>query len=105
MPNSFDDDVVGLRGEIDGIDAEIVDLVLRRARVSRQIQRCRMAAGGVRIDLAREREIVKLYCSRLGGAGAFIATKILLHCRGVSGTDNRDVEQLPDVGLVEECDR
>jgi len=91
VPSTFDPEIADLRAEIDAIDAEIVALVLRRARISRQIQRFRIPAGGVRVDLARERDIVTFYRSRLGRTGLHLATRILLHCRGSFGSDNGDL--------------
>jgi chorismate mutase len=92
VKSTLDPEVTHLRVEIDAIDATIVELVLRRAQISREIQRSRMSAGGVRVDLARERKIVSFYRSRLGSIGAHLATRILLHCRGLVNADSTDSE-------------
>jgi chorismate mutase len=44
-----------LRTQIDAIDAGIARLVAERSRLSSRIQAARIAAGGVRVELGRER--------------------------------------------------
>jgi chorismate mutase len=77
-----DDLVVTLRGQIDRLDAAIAALVAERAAVSRRIQRARMAAGGTRVELGRERVIRAGYSDALGPDGAQLADAVLLVCRG-----------------------
>jgi chorismate mutase len=74
--------VTALRGQIDDLDAAIARLVAERASVSRQIQQARMAAGGTRVELGRERVIRAGYRDALGPDGAQLADAVLLVCRG-----------------------
>ena len=71
-----------LRTQIDAIDAGIARLIAERARLSARIQTARIAAGGVRIELGRERRILEGYRSTLGDDGPALATAILRLCRG-----------------------
>ncbi|MGI8869903.1 MAG: chorismate mutase [Mycobacteriales bacterium] len=77
-----DDPILDLRERIDGLDAEIVRLVNERATLSALVQRRRMTAGGVRLELSREREIMARYGADLGPSGTAIADAILRACRG-----------------------
>ncbi len=47
-----------IRVEITGVDEQILALVARRSALSREVGALRMAAGGTRLSLARERAIV-----------------------------------------------
>jgi len=71
-----------LRNQIDALDEAITRLVCERARLSRRVQEARIAAGGVRIELGREREVHHLYRSALGEGGTVLADAILRTCRG-----------------------
>lgn len=71
-----------LRTQIDAIDAGIARLIAERARLSRRIQSARIAAGGVRVELGRERRILEGYRSTLGEEGIGLATAVLRLCRG-----------------------
>lgn len=71
-----------LRSQIDALDAAIVRLVAERARLSRRVQAARIAAGGVRIELGRERAVLEGYRSGLGEAGTGLADAVLRTCRG-----------------------
>lgn len=71
-----------LRARIDALDEGIVRLVAERARLSAQVQARRVAAGGVRLELGRERAIMQAYRSALGDSGAALADAILRACRG-----------------------
>jgi chorismate mutase len=71
-----------LRTQIDAIDAGIARLIAERARLSRRIQTARIAAGGVRVELGRERRILEGYRSALGEEGIGLATAVLRLCRG-----------------------
>jgi chorismate mutase len=75
-------DIPAARERIDEIDAEIVRLVRQRAEVSREIQAARLAAGGRRVEYAREVEIVRRYNSALGNPGTSVAMALLEVCRG-----------------------
>jgi chorismate mutase len=71
-----------LRAQIDALDEAIVRLVAERAKLSRRIQSARMNAGGTRVELGREREILETYRSTLGQHGPALADSVLLVCRG-----------------------
>ncbi|KWX02599.1 chorismate mutase [Carbonactinospora thermoautotrophica] len=70
------------RAEIDEIDKQIIELVQRRVTVSRTIQEARLAAGGRRVELARENQIITRYREGLGKPGTSIALTLLELCRG-----------------------
>jgi chorismate mutase len=71
-----------LRSQIDAIDAGIARLVAERARLSRRVQTARIAAGGVRIELGRERRILEQYRDSLGDDGVTLGNAVLRICRG-----------------------
>ena len=71
-----------LRTQIDAIDAGIARLVAERARLSRRVQSARVAAGGVRIELGRERRILEQYRDMLGDEGVPLGNAVLRVCRG-----------------------
>lgn len=71
-----------LRGQIDEIDDGIAELIMRRALLSRRAQEVRMAAGGVRIELTRERVVLQHYRDALGDSGVALGSVVLGLCRG-----------------------
>jgi chorismate mutase len=71
-----------LRSQIDAIDAGIARLIAERARLSRRVQLARIASGGVRIELGRERRIVQQYRDSLGDEGVALGNAVLRICRG-----------------------
>jgi chorismate mutase len=71
-----------LRGQIDAVDAAIVNLVAERVRLSQRIQTARINAGGTRVELSRERVILDSYRAGLGPQGPALADAVLLVCRG-----------------------
>lgn len=71
-----------LRGQIDALDTAIARLVVERARVSRRIQHCRVAGGGARVELGRERVVRDGYRDALGVDGTQLADAVLRVCRG-----------------------
>jgi chorismate mutase len=71
-----------LRDQIDALDEAIVRLINERARLSRRIQTARIASGGVRLELGREREVHSRYRAGLGENGTTLAEAILRTCRG-----------------------
>lgn len=71
-----------LRDQIDAIDAGIARLINERARLSRRVQAARIAAGGVRVELGRERRILEGYRASLGEDGIGLGTAVLRVCRG-----------------------
>ena len=72
-----------LRHQINALDAAIARLVAERAQLSRQVQTARIKAGGSRIELARERDIMTHYKTELGTHGADFGEAVLRLCRGV----------------------
>lgn len=76
------DTIPMLRGQIDALDATIVQLVAERARVSRRIQTARMNGGGTRVELGRERTVLGHYRAGLGSDGTTLAEAVLQVCRG-----------------------
>jgi chorismate mutase len=74
--------ITTLRGQIDALDAAIVSLVAERARLSHRIQTARLNAGGTRVELGREREIMATYRDALGPEGPSLADAVLQVCRG-----------------------
>ncbi len=76
------DAVSTLRGQIDALDAAIIDLVAERARLSARIQTARMNGGGTRVELGRERVILASYRRGLGSQGPHLADAVLQVCRG-----------------------
>jgi chorismate mutase len=76
------DPVAELRSRIDAVDAEIIRLWQERAELSRQVGAARIAAGGTRLVLAREQQIVEKFRDALGQAGAPLAMLLLRAGRG-----------------------
>jgi chorismate mutase len=76
------DAIRGMRERIDEIDQTIIDLWLERSRLSQQVGRTRMASGGTRLVLSREREIVERFREALGADGTQLALLILRAGRG-----------------------
>jgi chorismate mutase len=79
-----DNEIGELRKEIDWLDAEILRLVKRRAEVSKQVGAARMAAGGPRIVVNREMDVLARYRD-LGPEGRKIAMALLALGRGQLG--------------------
>ena len=77
-------DIADLREEIDRLDAEILAAVKRRAEVSRQIGKARMASGGTRLVHSREMQVIARY-SELGPEGKDLAMLLLRLGRGRLG--------------------
>ncbi|GAA3018185.1 chorismate mutase [Actinokineospora globicatena] len=78
------EEVAELRKEIDFLDQEILRLVKRRAEVSKAIGASRMAAGGPRIVVNREMDVLARY-RELGPAGRTLALALLDLSRGKLG--------------------
>jgi chorismate mutase len=75
-------EIASLREQIDAVDAELVDTVLRRIALSKQIQAVRMAHGGRRREHSRELKVVSTYVEGLGRGGSQLALTLLELCRG-----------------------
>jgi chorismate mutase len=76
------DEIRGIRERIDVIDQTIIDLWLERAKLSQQVGRTRMASGGTRLVLSREREIVERFREAIGADGTQLALLLLRAGRG-----------------------
>ena len=74
--------ITDLRGRLDEIDATLISLWLERAAISREVGQTRVAAGGTRLVLSREQEILDRYRNALGADGAQLALLILRAGRG-----------------------
>lgn len=77
-------DIAALRAEIDHLDAEILRLIKRRTEVSKTIGATRMAAGGTRIVVNREMDVLARY-RELGPEGRQLAMVLLNLGRGRLG--------------------
>jgi chorismate mutase len=71
-----------LRSEIDSCDTAIIELVQRRLALSREIGQLRAAAGGTRLSLAREQQILATFQAALGPDGAALGLMLLRQGRG-----------------------
>lgn len=74
--------IAQLRARIDEIDALLVALWQERADISREVGTTRVAAGGTRLVLSREREILDRFSAALGPDGTQLALLILRAGRG-----------------------
>jgi chorismate mutase len=74
--------IARLRGRLDEIDATIIALWQERASISQEIGATRVAAGGTRLVLSREREILERFRGALGEDGTQLALLILRAGRG-----------------------
>jgi chorismate mutase len=77
-------DIDALRLEIDSLDAQILAAVKRRAEVSQEIGKVRMASGGTRLVHSREMKVIERY-SELGPEGKDLAMLLLRLGRGRLG--------------------
>jgi chorismate mutase len=75
-------EIRSIRERIDEIDQAIIDLWLERAGLSQQVGKTRMASGGTRLVLSREREIVDRFRESLGPDGTQVALLLLRAGRG-----------------------
>lgn len=76
------DRIRGMRERIDEIDHALMALWQERARLSRQVGATRVAAGGTRLVLSREREILDRFRTELGADGTQLALLLLRAGRG-----------------------
>ena len=74
--------IAGLRDRIDAIDETIIALWKERAAISSEVGKTRVAAGGTRLVLSREREILDRFSTELGADGTQLALLILRAGRG-----------------------
>jgi chorismate mutase len=74
--------IASLRTRIDEIDQTIMRLWQERAALSQEVGKTRVASGGTRLVLAREREILDRFRAVLGEDGIQLALLILRAGRG-----------------------
>jgi chorismate mutase len=74
--------IADMRSRIDEIDATIIRLWRERAAISQRVGATRVANGGTRLVLSREREILDRYRTELGADGTQLALLILRAGRG-----------------------
>jgi chorismate mutase len=74
--------IAALRARIDEIDATLIRLWQERAAISQEVGTTRVAAGGTRLVLSREREILERFRSALGADGTQLALLVLRAGRG-----------------------
>jgi chorismate mutase len=71
-----------MRERLNEIDAQIIALWQERAAISQQVGATRVASGGTRLVLSREREILDRYRVALGADGTQLALLVLRAGRG-----------------------
>jgi chorismate mutase len=79
---SPDAHIASLRARIDEIDDTIIHLWQERAALSQEVGKTRVASGGTRLVLARERQILDRFRETLGEDGVQLALLILRAGRG-----------------------
>ncbi len=77
-----DEHIAGLRRRLDEIDQQIIELWQERAAISHEVGVTRVAAGGTRLVLAREQEILARFREALGADGTQLAMLVLRAGRG-----------------------
>ncbi|MEU3557157.1 chorismate mutase [Streptomyces fragilis] len=74
--------IADARSRIDALDDHILGLLQERMAVSAVIQQTRISAGGRRVNLSREMEVLSRYRDAVGRPGTSLAMTILELCRG-----------------------
>jgi chorismate mutase len=74
--------IAQLRERIDQIDDSLIALWRERADLSRQVGAARVASGGTRLALGREREILHRFHAALGVEGTDLGMLLLRAGRG-----------------------
>ncbi|SIN20143.1 chorismate mutase [Micromonospora cremea] len=74
--------IVQIRERIDEIDNALISLWHERATLSQEVGATRMASGGTRLVLSREREILERFRVALGADGTQLALLLLRAGRG-----------------------
>ncbi len=77
-----DEQIAALRRRLDEIDQKLIELWQERAAISHEVGVTRVAAGGTRLVLAREQEILNRFRNALGADGTQLALLILRAGRG-----------------------
>jgi chorismate mutase len=81
-PPDADAEITDMRHRIDEIDQTLIDLWRERAAISQRVGATRVAAGGTRLVLSREREIIDRFRTALGDDGTQLALLVLRAGRG-----------------------
>lgn len=71
-----------MRDRINDIDDELIRLWRERSHISKEVGQQRMASGGTRLALSREREICERFSTALGEDGTQLALLLLRAGRG-----------------------
>jgi chorismate mutase len=74
--------IAAIRHRIDEIDSALIELWQERASLSQTVGATRVAAGGTRLVLSREREILDRFRAALGADGTQLALLLLRAGRG-----------------------
>ncbi|MFI6066466.1 chorismate mutase [Micromonospora sp. NPDC051227] len=74
--------IVQIRERIDEVDHALITLWQERAALSQEVGVTRMASGGTRLVLSREREILERFRVALGADGTQLALLLLRAGRG-----------------------
>lgn len=77
-----DQDIRAMRERIDEIDHALISLWQERAALSQQVGATRVASGGTRLVLARERQILDRFRDDLGADGTQLGLLLLRAGRG-----------------------
>ena len=75
-------DIRAMRERIDEIDNALIALWQERAALSKRVGATRVASGGTRLVLSREREILDRFRAALGADGTQLALLVLRAGRG-----------------------
>lgn len=82
-PAATPDQVIAdTRARIDDLDRRIITLITERVALSQEVQRTRIAAGGRRVQLTREMDVIGRYREALDKPGTEVAMALLELCRG-----------------------
>ncbi|MEV4628983.1 chorismate mutase [Micromonospora sp. NPDC049523] len=74
--------ILAMRDRINEIDSALIALWQERANLSQQVGATRVASGGTRLVLSREREILDKFRTALGADGTQLALLVLRAGRG-----------------------
>jgi chorismate mutase len=74
--------ILAMRERINEIDSALIALWQERATLSQQVGATRVASGGTRLVLSREREILDKFRAALGADGTQLALLVLRAGRG-----------------------
>jgi len=74
--------IASLRCRIDEIDTALIQLWQERAELSQQVCVLRQSAGGTRLSLSREYEVLKRFRGAIGANGAQLGLLLVRAGRG-----------------------